>query len=147
MKPRYALGTAAVMVGSAVNYFGDRLLGVQIEVWTGLSYFSGLMLLDIFLVPFVSGLVVGWMFGQGGKWLCYIPPFLVRCVAYLRLALSEDGPDHGTQMNMILWGFFVILCIEAAAFGGVLGEVFIRRIYTRPESARAAERQARERRQ
>jgi len=32
----------------------------------------------------------------------------------------------------------VILVIESAAFGGILGEVFIKRIYTRPASARLA---------
>ena len=45
-------------------------------------------------------------------------------------------------MNFILWCFFVILAVEAAAFGGVLGEVFIKRIYTRSAAARAADQVA-----
>ena len=140
MKPRYALGSAALMVGSAVNYFGDRLLGFRIELWTGLSYFSGRLLLDLFIVPFIAGLAVAWVFGQGGKWLCYFPPLIVRILAYLQLAYSGEELALGSnQMNLILWCFFVILAVEAAAFGGILGEVFLRRIYTRPAAARAAD--------
>jgi hypothetical protein len=139
MKPRYALGSAALMVGSAVNYFGDRLLDFKIELWTGLSYFGGLLLLDVFVVPFVSGLAVAWVFGHGGKWLCYFPPLIVRAFAYLQLALSGPPPPGTSELNFIFWCFFVILCVEAAAFGGILGEVFIRRIYSRPEAARRAD--------
>ncbi len=138
MKPRYALGSAALMIGSAVNYFGDRLTGFRIELWTGLSYFGGLLLLDVFVVPFISGLAVAWVFGQGGKWLCYFPPLIVRVIAYLQLALLGPIPAGSSEMNLILWCFFVILAIEAAAFGGILGEVFIKKIYTRSEAAKRA---------
>ncbi len=142
MKPRYALGSAALMVGSAVNYFGDRLLGFKMELWTGLSYFGGSLLLDVFVVPFVSGLAVAWVFGHGSKWLCYFPPMIVRAVAYIQLAVFGPIPEGTSQMNFILWCFFVILAVEAAAFGGVLGEIFLRRIYTRPAAARAADQLA-----
>ena len=127
------------MIGSAVNYFGDRLLGFKIELWTGLSYFGGLLLLDVFLVPFLSVLAVAWVFGQGGKWLCYFPPLIVRAVAYAQLAFLGPIPPGTSEINFIYWCFFVILAIEAAAFGGILGEVFIKRIYTRPAAARLAD--------
>jgi len=140
MKPRYALAAAALMIGSAVNYFGDRLTGFQIEVWTGLAYFSGAMLLDVFIVPFVAGIVVALVFGQGGKWLCYFAPLIVRVLAYARLAMAGDAPPGGTQMNMVLWAFFVILAVEAAAFGGILGEVYSVRAYRRSEEEKARER-------
>lgn len=139
--PRYALGTAALMIGSAANYFGDRMLGAHIEIWSGLSYFGAATLADIFVVPFLSGVIVAWVFGHGGKWLCYFPPFIVRGIAYAQLALARpELPPGSSVMNLILWGFFVILCVESAAFGGVLGEVFVRRVYHRPESVKAAER-------
>lgn len=130
------------MVGSAVNYFGDRLLGFKIELWTGLSYFGGLLLLDVFLVPFLSGLAVAWVFGQGGKWLCYFPPMIVRALAYIQLAVAGTAEPGTSELNFIFWCFFVILAVEAAAFGGILGEVFIKRIYTRPEAARLADQAA-----
>ncbi|SPE29657.1 conserved membrane hypothetical protein [Burkholderiales bacterium] len=138
MKPRYALGSAALMIGSAVNYFGDRLLGVRIEFFHGLSTFSGAWMLDVFIVPFVAGLVVAWIFGQGGKWLCYFPPLFVRCLAYAQIALFEQVPPGNALIPLGWWGFFVILVMESAAFGGILGEVFIKRIYTRPASAKLA---------
>jgi hypothetical protein len=139
MKPRYALGSAALMVGSAVNYFGDRLLDFKIELWTGLSYFGGLLLLDVFVVPFVSGLAVAWVFGHGGKWLCYFPPMIVRAIAYAQLALLGPIPPGTSELNFIFWCFFVILAVEAAAFGGIFGEVFVKRIYSRPKSAKLAD--------
>jgi len=143
MKPRYALGTAALMIGSAVNYFGDRLLGVRLELWSGLaSFFGGLTLVDIFIVPFISGLVVAWVFGQGGKWLCYFPPLIVRAIAYTQMTVFHDIPPGTRPQSFIFWCFFVILVMEAAAFGGILGEVFLRRIYTRTEAQKRADQVA-----
>lgn len=141
MKPRYALGTAALMIGSALNYFGDRLLGVQLELFHDIGTTFGLAsLLDIFFVPFVAGLAVAWIFGHGGKWLCYFPPLIVRCVAYAHVLFAEDIPVGSALLPLGWWGFFVILAIEAAAFGGILGEVFLKRIYTRTKEAQEADR-------
>lgn len=138
MKPRYALGSAALMIGSAVNYFGDRLLGVKLELFHGLATFGGLWLLDIFIVPFLAGLTVAWVFGQGGKWLCYFPPLIVRCIAYAEVLFLEDIPPGSSLIPLGWWGFFVILVMESAAFGGILGEVFLKRIYTRSQAAKLA---------
>jgi hypothetical protein len=140
MKPRYALGTAALMIGSALNYFGDRLLGVRLELFQGLSTtFGGPSLLDIFVVPFVAGLAVAWVFGHGAKWLGYFPPLFVRVVAYLAFVLGETVPPGSSLLPFGWWGFFVILAMEAAGFGGILGEVFLKRIYTRSAAAKAAD--------
>jgi hypothetical protein len=141
MKPRYALGSAALMIGSAVNYFGDRLLGVRLELFHGLATFSGLWMLDVFIVPFIAGLAVAWVFGQGGKWLCYFPPLIVRAVAYAEASQIEI-PAGYALIPMGWWGFFVILVMESAAFGGILGEVFLKRIYTRPAAAKLASKPA-----
>ncbi len=139
MKPRYALGSAALMIGSALNYFGDRLLGVRLELFHDIgTTFGGLALLDIFIVPFLAGLSVSWVFGRGGKWLCYFPPLIVRCIAYAELAFGGELPAGHSLLPLGWWGFFVILVMEAAAFGGILGEIFIKRIYTRSEAAKAA---------
>lgn len=141
MKPRYALGSAALMIGSAVNYFGDRLLGVRLEIFHDIgTTFGMLSLLDIFVVPFLAGLAVAWVFGRGAKWLCYFPPLIVRCIAYAGLALGDGAPPGSAILPLGWWGFFVILVMEAAAFGGILGEVFLKRIYTRSAAAKAAAR-------
>jgi len=138
MKPRYALGSAALMIGSAVNYFGDRLLGVKLELYHGIATFSGLWIADVFIVPFIAGLAVAWVFGHGGKWLCYFPPMIVRCIAYADILFFEEIPAGSSLIPLGWWGFFVILVVEAAAFGGILGEVFIKRVYTRSQAAKLA---------
>jgi hypothetical protein len=136
-RPNYALGAGALMIGSAINYFGDRLLDAHLELFQGLAITFGMAsLLDIFLVPFIAGLAVAWIYGQGGKWLSYIPPFLVRIVAYLHLASSDILPDGSSLMPMGWWGFFVVLVVESSAFGGILGEIFLKRVYTRSKAAR-----------
>lgn len=135
--PRYALGAAALMIGCAVNYFGDRLLGITMEYFYGLATFSGLWMADVFLVPFLSGLATASVFGMGGKWLCYFPPLFVRVLSYARISYTHDIPPDHVLIPMGWWGFFVILAIEAAAFGGIFGEVWLRKLYTRSASERA----------
>jgi hypothetical protein len=137
MKPRYALGTAALLIGSAVNHFGDRLLGVEIEIFHGISTFSVPWMIDMFIVPFIAGLAVAWVFGRGAKWLCYFPPLIVRVIAYLHVLYFEEIPVGSALIPLGWWGFFVILVVESAAFGGILGEVFLRRIYTRPNKEKS----------
>ena len=127
------------MIGSAVNYFGDRLLGVQMELWQGFSGLTSAVLwIDVFIVPFIAGIVVAWVFGQGGKWLCYFPPFIVRCVSYAHLRYLGEIPAGTTLIPLGWWGFFVILAIEGAAFGGIMGEVFVKKIYKRSAQAKLA---------
>ncbi len=124
---RLVKGIAALLVGCALNYFGDRLLGVKIELWYGLDTFSFAWVLDMFLVPFVAGLITAVIFGMGGKWLCYFPPLIVRVASYYTLSNSH----HPDLLVMGYWGFFVILTVEAAAIGGIMGEIMNKRTYGR----------------
>ena len=127
------------MIGSAVNYFGDRLLGVKMELWHGFSGLtSAILWLDVFIVTFIAGVAVAWVFGQGGKWLCYFPPLIVRCISYAQLRYLGEIPEGSSLIPLGWWGFFVILAIEGAAFGGILGEVFVKRIYSRSAAAKMA---------
>ena len=135
MKQRYQRGLAAVLIGMALNHFGDRLLGVRIELFSGLSTFSFAWLLDVFFVPFVVGLVVSRIFGLGGKWLCYFPPLIVRSLSYAEI-LYVSGTPHGSNLNpMGWWGLYVILAMESAGIGGIVGEVIIKNIYGRSPKA------------
>ncbi len=130
-KSRFALGAGALLVGSGLNYFGDRLLGVTMELFHGLATFSFAWMLDVFVLPFLVGLVVAWIYGLGGKWLCYFPPLIVRCIAYAQLRYLVGVPPGESLIPMGWWGFFVILAMEAAAIGGVIGEVATKRTYGR----------------
>lgn len=122
-----------MLIGMSLNHFGDRLLGVKIELFSGLSTFSFAWILDVFFVPFLVGLTVAWIFGMGGKWLCYFPPLIVRSLSYAEI-LYVSGTPHGSTLNpMGWWGLYVILAMESAGIGGILGEVMIKNVYGRSE--------------
>ncbi|MFA6920610.1 MAG: hypothetical protein WC216_02105 [Gallionella sp.] len=131
MNQRTVTGIIALLSGMLLNHLGDRLLGVQIELFSGLSTFSFAWAVDLFFVPFLSGLLVARIFGRGAKWLCYFPPLLVRMLSYINI-LYITGIPHGSILNPLgWWGLYVILAMEAAAMGGILGEVMIKHVYGR----------------
>ena len=131
--PKGYRAVAAVLLGSVFNHFCDRILGITIEAFTGgIGYFSPFWVLDLFLVPFVTGIFVSLIFGFGGKWLSYVPALIVRCVSYFGIAYHITPLAPGSSlMPLGWWGFYVILAIESAAVGGVVGEVIIKRTYGR----------------
>lgn len=130
-KSMLAKGLVVLLIGSAANYFGDRLLGVKIELFSGIQTFSVLWVVDMFVLPFCVGLLVAMMFGLGGKWLCYFPPIIVRAVSYFEIAHAGSVPEGTSLIPLGWWGFFVILVIEAAAFGGIMGEIMVKGTYGR----------------
>jgi hypothetical protein len=141
MKHRYVMGIVAMLIGMSLNHLGDRLLGVKIELFSGLSTFSFAWILDVFFVPFLVGLVVAWIFGMGARWLCYFPPLIVRCLSYAEI-LYLSGTPHGSILNpMGWWGFFVILAMESAGIGGIIGEVMIKNVYGRSNKNIPADRE------
>ena len=134
-------GAGAVILASVFNHFCDRLLGVTIEGFTGgIGYFSPLWVVDMFLVPFLAGMMVSLIYGFGGKWLSYSPPLIVRCISYFGILYHAIPlPPGSSLMPMGWWGFYVILALESAAVGGVIGEVVIRRTYGRAAGKKAVE--------
>ena len=124
----YVRGVVAVVVGTALNFFGDGLLGVNIETFKGIATFNFLWMLDVFVVPFFVGWAVAKIFGRkGGKWLACLPPLFVRCLTYgyMYLFVFNDGTDFFFHLNIYYWGLCVILAVEAANFGGILAEVMV----------------------
>jgi hypothetical protein len=135
MNQRYLRGLVALLIGMSLNHFGDRLLGVKIELFSGLSTFSFAWILDVFFVPFLVGLVVAWIFGWGAKWLSYFPPLIVRCLSYAEI-LYVSGTPHGSTLNPLgWWGFYVILAMESAGIGGIIGELMLKNVYGRSKKA------------
>lgn len=137
---RLSRGAAAVLLGLAFNHFADRILGVQIEAFSGgIGYFSPSWVLDLFLVPFITGVLVSLVYGFGGKWLAYLPSLIVRSFSYFAISSHLIGMAPGsTLMPFGWWGFYLILAVEAAAVGGVIGEVVIKRTYGRSAPHKAA---------
>ena len=139
-KKRFWAGALAIMVGCLVNYVGDRIIGVRLEMvphGNPLAIFNMLWAIQIFIIPLIVGFVTASIFGLGGKWLCYFPPAIVRLIAYLETEYLLTMPEGMSLMPFGWWIFFVILAVESAAIGGAFGEAMIKRIYgrTTPEEA------------
>jgi len=131
-KTRFLKGLVALVLGCGLNYLGDRLLGAQVELYRGLLGFDLWWATDIFVLPFFVGLAVAAIFGMGGKWLSYFPPLIVRSISYYGFFYHITSmPSGATLAPMGWWGFFVILAIEASAFGGIMGEIMMKGTYGR----------------
>lgn len=130
-KRKLIVGSTAFLAGFIVNYLGDRILGVHLELFYGLHTFSFLWILDLFFVPFLAGLVVGIIYGKGGKLLCYFPPLFVRAYNYYLFTDLSRIPEGASLIPLGWWGFFVIVAMEAAAIGGIMGEIVIKKHYGR----------------
>lgn len=121
----------ALIVGCLVNVVGDYILGVRIELFWGLDTFNIFWFAQIFILPIVVGFSVTLVYGLGGKWIAMFPPLMVRWWAYYETQHLIGVPDGAALMPLGWWGFFVILAIEVAMIGGVVGEISIKRIYGR----------------
>ncbi len=128
----FVMAVFAISVGALVNYMGDRLLGVRLELFWGVSTFSPIWVLDLFLVPFIAGFAVSAIYGLGGKLLCYFSPLIVRVVSYVQMnGMEAQLPDGVTVLPFFYWILVLIVAIEAAAFGGIAGEIMVKRTYGR----------------
>ena len=119
----------AMIVGCAVNYLGNWLIGVRIELFWGLKTFSFLWFLELFVLPVIVGISVSLVYGLGGKWFASLPPLIVHFTAYYQTKYSLGIPDGAHLMPMGWWGFFIILAMESGMIGGVLGEIANKRVY------------------
>lgn len=119
----------AMIVGSAVNYLGDWMFGVRIELFWGLDTFNFIWFLQLFIWPVIVGIAVSFVYGLGGKWIACIPPLIVRWAAYYETQNYLGIPDGAQLMPLGWWGFFVILAMETAMIGGVIGEIVNKRVY------------------
>ena len=125
------IGTFAVLVGAGVIYLGDKLTGVKLELFYGVSTFSPIWVASLFLVPFIAGIVVSLIYGLGGKMLAHLSPIIVRVSSYLELHGSAGLPDGGIILPIAYWLLVVVVAAEFAAFGGVVGEILVKKTYGR----------------
>lgn len=119
----------AMTVGCAVNYFGDWLIGIRIELFWGLQTFNFLWFFQLFILPVFAGIAVSMVYGLGGKWIAILPPLIVRYAAYYETQHVIGIPNGADLMPLGWWGFFVILAMETCMIGGVIGELANKRIY------------------
>lgn len=131
-KGKWTIALLGLGVAAAINHFGDRLLGVTIEVFTNtIDYFSGRWVLDVFLVPMVANFVLALIYGNGSKWLSYVTPLIVRGISYVNLAMIVGVPPGGRLIPVGWWGFFIILAMETGMVGALIGESIVKRNYGR----------------
>jgi len=130
-------GFIAVFAGAAVNFAGDRLTGVSLEIFYGVQTFSPMWVVTLFFVPFVAGVVVSLVFGLGGKILAYFSPLIVRVYEYNFVYDDRHSlPDGGLLLPLGYWILVVIIAVEAAAIGGVIGEIINKKVYGRMDKRR-----------
>ncbi len=131
MNPKFLLGLSALLIGASLNHLGDRLLGVKLELFTGISTFNLAWVLDLILVPFVAGFVVSWIYGKGGMWISFFPPLFVRSFSYYEI-VNFSGIPNGAILNSISWWLtFVVVAMSVSGFGGIIGEVARKKTYGR----------------
>lgn len=125
------MGSVAIGAGALVNFAGDRLLGVRLELFWGVSTFSPLWMVDLFVVPFIAGFVVSMIYGLDGKLLCYLSPIIVRGISYIQMDNYPNLPEGIILLPIEFWVLILLVAIQMAAFGGVIGEVMFKKVYGR----------------
>jgi len=125
------MGIVAILVGAGIIYMGDWLLGIRLEYFFGVSTFSPIWVLDLFVVPFIAGTVVSLIYGLGGKILAHLSPVLVRVISFYELHNGMVPPEGVIVVPTPYWLLIVVIAAEFAAFGGVVGEIIVKRTYGR----------------
>jgi len=126
--------TVAVFTGAGIIYFGDKLLGVNLAIFYGVSTFSPIWVVSLIVVPFIGGLVVSLIYGLGGQLLAYIPAIIVHGMAYLELYTNAASMPAGVSLLPIgYWILIMIVAVEAGGIGGIVGEVVVKKTYGRSD--------------
>jgi len=126
--PKWQRFLVAFLVSSFFFNMGHSLLGVHIELYWGIAGYNFAFVLSMFLLPLLTGMLVGLIYGWGGKWLAHFPPLVVLGVDYY-MTMKMGVPDGAKLIPLMWWGFFVILNMEFCAMGGVFGEILLKRWY------------------
>jgi len=107
---------------------GHKVLDVQIELYWDIAGYDFTWVIAMFLLPFLTGIVVSLIYGWGGKLVAHFPPLAVLALSYYVTAVN-GAPEGAQLIPLMWWGFFVILNMEFCAVGGVIGELLLRRFY------------------
>lgn len=124
--PVWLRGIAAFAVGALMMYTGLQVLDVHLEWFFGIATFSFSWILVMTLLPVVTGIVIGMIYGFGGKYLAHFPPLAVFALSYYE-SIHSSLPEGVHLLPWGMWVMFVILQMEFCAVGGFLGEILVRR--------------------
>lgn len=126
--PKWLRGIAGFALGSMMIDMGLTFLGVRIEWFEGIKTFNISWVTAMTLLPVLTGVAVGAVYGFGGKYLAHFPPLGLLGWDYYE-SVTHTLPEGVHLFPWPLWGFFVILQMEFCAAGGVIGELLVRRYY------------------
>jgi len=124
--PVWVRGLVAFIIGSLLMQGGFQLLGVRLELFFGLDTFSFNWVVAMTVLPVAAGVVIGMIYGFGGKYLAHFPPLTVLLIGYYQSTHGQlaDGVE---LLPWGLWVMFMILQMEFCAVGGFIGELIVRR--------------------
>lgn len=127
----FGVALIAILIGAVVIHFGDKLLGVKLEFYFGVSTFSPAWVLDLFFVPFLAGIVVSMVYGLGGKIWAHFSPLIVRIISFYDYNYVTTPPEGVFLLPIPYWLLVIVVAAEFAAIGGFVGEIIIKRTYGR----------------
>ncbi|MDQ6954754.1 MAG: hypothetical protein Q9M20_04855 [Mariprofundaceae bacterium] len=126
--PKWQRFFVAFFVSAVFFDLGHRLLGVRTELYWGIAAYDFVWVISMFLLPCLTGILVGLIYGWGGKLLAHFPPLFVLALHYYSTMVT-GAPEGARLIPLMWWGFFVILNMEFSAVGGVIGELLLKRWY------------------
>jgi hypothetical protein len=124
--PAWLRGITAFAIGGALLQTGFDLLDVQLELFSGIASFNAAWIIAMTALPVSTGVLIGMIYGYGGKYLAHFPPAAVLIISYYQ-QMNATLPDGVHLLPMGLMTVFVILQMEFCAVGAFFGELFMRR--------------------
>ncbi|MDX8405037.1 MAG: hypothetical protein R8K50_02690 [Mariprofundus sp.] len=124
--PVWLRGLTAFFVGGAIMQTGLSLLDVHLEWFLGLETFNFRWILAMTVLPVGTGVIIGMIYGFGGKYLAHFPPLAVLLISYYQ-STHTVLPEGVELLPWGMWVMFMILVIEFCAVGGFIGELIVRR--------------------
>lgn len=126
--PKWQRFLIAFLAAGFLFSLGHTLLGVQVELYWGVAGYDFAWVTAMFFLPFVVGIVIGLIYGWGGKLVAHFPPLVILAVSYY-FSATNGVPEGARLIPLMWWGFFVILNMEFCAVGGVVGELLLKKYY------------------
>ncbi len=124
--PAWQRAIMAFAVGGAIMQTGFDVLGVHLEWFSGINGYNGAWILAMTVLPVGAGVLIGMIYGYGGKYLAHFPPLAVLVISYYQ-SMQMPQPEGMHLLPMGMMTVFIILQMEFCAVGGFIGELIMRR--------------------
>ncbi len=132
----FVMACLAVSCGAVIVHFGDKLLDVNLALFYGIKTFDPIWALDLFLVPFIAGIIVSIVYGLGGKILAHFSPMIIHIPIYIAFYNGAVLPEGSALLPIGYWVLLLIVAVEFSALGGIAGEVIVKKTYGRSDKSK-----------